>query len=397
MGRLLLDLEAVNQRSADRLKQQATDAGKGSFALAWLMDETTDERERGVTVDIATHSFETDKARFTILDAPGHRDFIPNMIAGVSQADFAVLVVDAGANSFESGLKGQTKEHALLARSMGIARIIVAINKMDAVSWSEDRFRQIEQQMTAFLTSLGFQAKLLAFVPCAGLTGENVYHKAAASKMTWYSGRSLVEELEASQPAKRLVAQPLRLTIADVFRASPQIALSISGRLETGGLQVGEQIIIMPANERAIVRGLEVAGENADYAVAGYIATLHLANIDPVHVRIGDVVCTPENPMNNISVFVAKVLAFEHVLPSFVEVHRGRLHVPGRVVELVATLNKETGQAIKKRPKVVQPGSLARVRVELQTAVPLEVPGRVVLRADGLSIAAGLLEEVLTS
>lgn len=185
MGRLLHDLKVVDQRTLDKYRKEANSIGKSSFAFAWVMDSTSEERERGVTVDIAMNHFETDKTRFTILDAPGHRDFIPNMIAGASQADFAVLVIDAGTNSFESGLKGQTKEHALLVRSMGVQRVVVAVNKMDSAGWSEDRFVEIKQQMTAFLTTAGFQAKNLAFVPCAGLTGENVVAP-APEPAAWY-------------------------------------------------------------------------------------------------------------------------------------------------------------------------------------------------------------------
>lgn len=164
MGRLLYDLKVVDQRTIDKHRKEAESIGKSSFALAWVLDQGTDERSQGVTIDIGMNKFETDKTAFTILDAPGHRDFIPNMIAGASQADFAVLVIDASTGSFESGLKGQTKEHALLVRSMGVQRIIVTVNKLDTVSWCKPRFDEIQQQVSAFLTAAGFQAKNLAFL-----------------------------------------------------------------------------------------------------------------------------------------------------------------------------------------------------------------------------------------
>src|ERR1700712_21960 len=159
MGRLLYDLKVVDQRTIDKYRKEAEKMGKSSFALAWVLDQGTEERSRGVTIDIATNNFETSKTAFTILDAPGHRDFIPNMIAGASQADFAILVIDASTGNFESGLKGQTKEHALLVRSMGVQKIIVAINKMDSVQWSNERFEEIQQHISSFLTTAGFQPK----------------------------------------------------------------------------------------------------------------------------------------------------------------------------------------------------------------------------------------------
>lgn len=203
MGRLLYDLKVVDQRSVDKFRKEASNIGKASFALAWVMDSTSEERERGVTVDIATNHFETVKTKFTILDAPGHRDFIPNMIAGASQADFAVLVIDAGTNSFEAGLKGQTKEHALLVRSMGVQRVIVAINKMDTVDWSEARFVEIKQQLSAFLTAAGFQAKNLAFIPCAGLTGENIVDKAPEAAGWYHDSSKVCLQLQAKNSTQR--------------------------------------------------------------------------------------------------------------------------------------------------------------------------------------------------
>ena len=393
MGRLLQDLRIVNNRTMDKLKREANAIGKASFALAWVMDQTAEERERGVTVDIATNYFETDKTRFTILDAPGHRDFIPNMIAGASQADFAVLVIDSSTNSFESGLKGQTKEHAFLVRSLGVQRVVVAVNKMDNISWLQGRFEEIQRQMRAFLLAAGFKAKNLAFIPCAGLTGENVLVPVSPTVASWYKGRTLVEELDASEPLKRLLSEPLRFTISDTFRGSIQNPLSIAGRLDTGNIQVGEQILVMPSGEKAYVRAIEADNEPLDFAVAGQIATLHLTDIDPVHLRLGDVVCKPSNPIASVASFSIKILTFEHVMPMRVDVHRGRVHAPGKVAKLLAVLDKSSGEMVKKKPKVVQPGAVARVTIELEAAIPLEVSNKVVLRSGGQTVAAGLIEK----
>lgn len=397
MGRLLYDLKVVDQRSIDKFRKEATTMGKSSFALAWVMDSTSEERERGVTVDIAMNHFETEKTKFTILDAPGHRDFIPNMIAGASQADFAVLVIDAGTNSFESGLKGQTKEHALLVRSMGVQRVIIAINKMDSVQWDQERFEEIKQQLSAFLTTAGFQPKNIAFIPCSGLTGENVVGKAPEAA-AWYTksaeSRTLVEALESYEPTKTSLTLPLRLPISDIFRGGVTNPLSISGKIDAGSLQVGDSILAMPAGETATIRGIEIDNEAAGWAVAGQIVTLHLNDIDPIHLRIADVLCDPGKPIQNIKTFTTKILAFEHILPMQIDVHRGRMHVPGRITQMIAVLDKASGAIIKKKPRVVQPGSVARVVVELDAAVPLEVPSRVVLRSGGATLAAGLLEQV---
>ncbi|KAI4124684.1 MAG: hypothetical protein LQ338_004684 [Usnochroma carphineum] len=393
MGRLLYDLQVVDQRTVDKYRKEAEKIGKSSFALAWVLDQGTEERKRGVTIDIAMNKFETEKTSFTILDAPGHRDFIPNMIAGASQADFAVLVIDASTGSFESGLRGQTKEHALLVRSMGVQRIVVAVNKLDTVQWSKDRFHEIRQQISAFLTTAGFQAKNIAFVPCSGLTGDNIARKVEDSKASWYNGPVLLEALEDSDPANRAVEKPLRLTIADIFRGGVQNPLSISGRLESGSLQIGDKIIAMPANETATVKGIDVDSEPADWAVAGQNVVLHLTDIEQKYLKPGDAICPPSAPIKNITSFTVKILAFDHVTPMHVEVHRGRLHVPGRITQLVAVLDKSTGAEMgKKKPRLVQPGAVARVVVEVETAVPLEAPGRVVLRAGGETVAAGLLE-----
>ncbi|KAH1635765.1 hypothetical protein KXX59_003884 [Aspergillus fumigatus] len=392
MGRLLADLKAVDQRTLERYQREAEKIGKGSFALAWVLDQGTEERARGVTIDIAMNKFETENTVFTIVDAPGHRDFVPNMIAGASQADFAVLVIDSGTGNFESGLRGQTKEHALLVRSMGVQRIIIAVNKMDAVEWSRDRYEEIEQQISSFLTTAGFQAKNIAFVPCSGFRGDNVTRRSDDPNASWYTGRTLVEELEATEPYSYALDKPLRMTISDVFRGGVQNPLSISGRIDAGSLQVGDQILTMPSGETATIRSLEVDGEPNDWAVAGQNVVLNLANIDPIHLRSGDVICRPSAPIANITSFTAKVLAFDHLMPSMVDIHRGRLHVPGRISRLVATLDKGSGSVIKKKPKIVPPGSVARIVVEMDQAVPLEAPTRIVLRSGGDTVAAGLLE-----
>ena len=396
MGRLLYDLKVVDQRTLDRYRKEADSIGKASFALAWVLDQGSEERSRGVTIDIAMNKFETPTTTFTILDAPGHRDFIPNMIAGASQADFAVLVIDASTGNFESGLKGQTKEHALLVRSLGVQRLVVAVNKLDTVAWSQGRFEEISQQVTAFLLAAGYQSKNLAFVPCAGLTGANIVNRAEDPNAAWYSGPVLLELLESSEPINRAIEKPLRLTIADIFRGGVQYPLSISGRLDSGTVQIADNVLAVPSGETAFVKGIEVDSEPTDWAAAGQNVVLHLGDIDAVHLKTGDVICSPTAPIRVVTQFAVKILAFEFVTPMQVDLLKGRLHVPGRVTELSAVLDKGSGAVVKKKPRLVKPGMVARVKVvvDVEGGVPMEAGARVVLRAGGETVAAGLVEEV---
>ena len=392
MGRLLFDLGAIEKRTMHKYRQEAERIGKGSFAFAWAMDQGTEERARGVTIDIAMSKFETNKTNFTILDAPGHQDFVPNMIAGASQADFAMLVIDASTGNFESGLKGQTKEHALLVRFIGVQRIIVVVNKMDVAEWSQERFNDIRQQMAAFLTSAGFQAKNITFVPCSGLEGGNILKRATDPQASWYTGQTLVEELDNSEPSTHALDKALRMTISDIFRDSVQNPLSVSGRLDAGTIQVGEQVVIVPSGEKAQIRSLQVDQEPQDWAVAGQNVILHLTDIDPIHLKTGDVLCSPLSPIQSISEIKAKILAVEHLTPMNVDVLRGRLYVAGRISQLVSILDKSSGAVTKKKPKIVQPGSMARVVVQFEQPVPLEAPARIILRSNGATVGAGLIE-----
>lgn len=391
MGRLLLDLGVVDERTVDRLRKEAEKIGKSSFALAWVLDQRTEERARGVTIDIATNRFETDTTVFTILDAPGHRDFIPNMIAGASQADFAILVIDAGVGAFESGLKGQTREHSLLIRSLGVSRIIVAVNKLDTVEWSKERFDEISHQVTGFLAATGFQPKNISFVPVSGLNGDNLVRRSADPAASWYQGPTIVEELESSEPTTRALTKPLRMGISEVFKTM-QSPATVSGRVDAGSLQVGDALLVQPSGEKAYVKSMLLDEEPVDWAVAGQNVVLHLSNIDPIHVRVGDIICDPAQPILCLDTFTLKALAFDFLMPMPVDVHRGRIHAAGTIESISALLDKTTGTVTKKKPKIVKPASVARLVVKLSTKLPLEAGQRVVLRSGGETVAAGLLE-----
>ncbi|KAK1725982.1 P-loop containing nucleoside triphosphate hydrolase protein [Colletotrichum acutatum] len=391
MGRLLLELKYIEQHLIDRYRRQGEKIGKASFALAWVMDQREEERERGVTIDIATNMFETEKTRFTILDAPGHRDFVPNMIAGASQADFAILVIDANTGAFEKGLKGQTREHALLLRSLGVQRVIVAVNKLDMVGWSKDRFDEISEQVTGFMKGNGFILKNVTFVPISGLSGANLVEKPADEGLSWYTGPTLIEALEDSDPMARAIEKPFRMSISEIYR-SQQSQLTVAGRIESGTVQNGEALIVQPSGESASIRSIEVDADVQEWAVAGQNVNIGLYGIDPIHVRVGDIISTKAAPIETSDRLTMKVLAFDHLMPMPVDVHRGRLHAAGRVEVIPAVLDKLTGATVKKNPRIVQPGKVARVVVKLDSKVPLEAGQRVVLRSGGETIAAGLLE-----
>lgn len=259
MGHFLYDLGQVNERTMRKFERDSQKIGKGSFAFAWVLDETGEERDRGITMDIATNHFETEHRQFTLLDAPGHRDFIPNMISGTAQADAAILVVDASTNAFEAGFDagGQTKEHAVLARSLGVQQLIVAINKLDMADWSQDRFKEIEAKLGAYLYQVGFRKSNVIFVPVSGLTGENLVKRSEIAQLTsWYNGPSLVEQIDKFDAPTRLLDKPLRMRVTDFFKGGigSSGGVSVAGNIESGTVQVGEQVMIVPGNEVGFVK-----------------------------------------------------------------------------------------------------------------------------------------------
>jgi elongation factor 1 alpha-like protein len=383
-----------------RYKKQATELNKSSFALAWVMDTGSEERERGVTVDIAQHPFHTDKMDFTILDAPGHRDFVPNMLAGASMADLALLVVDA--NQLESGMKGQTREHILLAKACGLKRVVVAVNKLDATvpkAWDANAFETVKKEVGKLLADVGFKDDDLSFVPVSGLSGVNVVKPTPSSGETaWVSktAPTLLQQLERappSGPSEDSVKEPLRMQITDVFRGSITNPLSVSGRLTSGNIQIGDTVLIQPSGEKANIRGLEISGEAQEWTVSGDLCTIHLSDIDPMHLRAGDVVCSANKPVSVVKNFIAKVEALESLLPQSVDVHVGRLHVPGTLAALISVINSK-GEVVRKKPRVVKEGEVANVKVALVDGTPLAVGDRVVVRSAGNTVAAGRVERV---
>ncbi|KAF8076074.1 P-loop containing nucleoside triphosphate hydrolase protein [Lyophyllum atratum] len=296
MGRLLYELGRLEEKTRVANERGSSKAGKSSFSWAWGLDGTTEERERGITMDIALQSLATPNRQVTILDAPGHKDFIPNMISGASQADCALLVVDAANGEFEAGFErgGQTREHLVLVRSLGVAQVIIAVNKLDQVTWESDRYVEICSTLRPFLLQSGFHPSKTKYVPVGAMQGVNLATcegNDAAPLRKWYKGPTLVDLLDVLEPPMRDIMAPLRIPISNVFKSHGSGA-AVSGRLCGGVVQVGEKLRVLPGDETAIVKSIEVDEENVPWAAAGSNATFYLTSVDPVHLHIGSVLCS---------------------------------------------------------------------------------------------------------
>ena len=259
MGRLLYELGNLGEREHSQNERASQKAGKGSFAFAWALDSSEEERARGVTIDVAQDNFETPHRRFVLLDAPGHRDFIPNMISGAAQADAALLVVDAAKGAFEAGFgpNGQTREHALLVRSLGVQQLVIVVNKMDALHYDQGRFDEIVDQLKPFLAHTGFDAAKIPFVPCGAAVGENLSKRDPNGLLSdWYTGPTLVDVLDNLSPPSRQLDAPLRLPVINVFKGQTAVASGVaaSGRVVSGVLQIGDRLRVVPGDETGIVR-----------------------------------------------------------------------------------------------------------------------------------------------
>ncbi len=404
-GRLLLENNIVDKNTYTKLKREAEKAGKGSFSLAWVMDQTEEERNRGVTIDICTSEFETENGYFTIVDAPGHRDFVPNMITGVSQADIAVLVVDSSTDAFESGfnLDGQTKEHTILARSLGINKIVVAVNKMDNNDWSEDRFEEIRDQLTEFLKITGYNEDQIQFVPCSGLTGLNVASKPSSPedqrKLKWYSGDSVLGALEKSEKFNRDFTKPFVMSIADIGSSS-----EFTGRIDTGTIQAGETVLFAPSNQAGVVDSVSVNNARVPVGIAGDNVTLKIKDVQIEEVQVGDIISIVTTEIPSVSKFESRLVLFDLKRPLLLGTQfvlfRGNVQQPAKITKIISLLDKVTGQVSKKKPKHLGSHQSAMVEIELLGRnLPLQLfkdnkqLGRVVLRKDGSTIGAGIVEK----
>lgn len=389
VGRLLFDAGTVDEQEMRKLKEKAAEAGKAGFEFAYVMDNLKEERERGVTIDLSHKKFESDKYEFTIIDAPGHADFIKNMITGVSQADAAVLVVAA-----TDGVNEQTKEHAYLSKTFGIDQLVVAVNKMDMKEYSEARFNEVKGEMEKLLTPLGF--KSIKFVPIASLPGDNVVEKSA--NMGWWTGGTLLDHLNAFETNEKPTSLPLRVPIQDVY-AIKGIGLVPVGRVETGVLKPNTKCVCVPAKTgtglAGEVKDIEMHHEKVNEAGPGYNVGFSVKGYNKGDIAKGDVLGPINEPPTLASEFDGQIFVLNH--PSVITVgyspvfHIHTAQVSCRITQIVKKLNGDMAE----NPDFIRNGDAAIVKFIPLKAVVVEtkdeIPqlARFAIRDSGKTVAAG--------
>eukprot|EP00898_Chlorokybus_atmophyticus_P006570 jgi/Chlat1/6914/Chrsp52S06586 len=399
MGRLLAELGVVTEKQMKKHVRDAAASGKSSFAYAWVLDEQVDERQRGVTIDVATVQFETPHQRVTLLDAPGHRDFVPNMIAGAARADAALLVVDASPGEFEAGFAegggstggGQTREHAQLARSLGVEQLVVVINKMDLVQYSQQRYTQIKESLAPFLRQCGFKDSSVRWLPAAGVEGQNLAKPPTDPRFAlWWSGPHLVEAIDTFERPARASHLPLRITVTDVTRSRTLNAAAAGGKILT-------------------VKALERQGTGIQLACAGDIVEVVLHTLDRTdassEAKPGDVICDPDYPIPVVARFEARILTLNLAIPilrgATVVVHAHNAQESGSISELVALLDPKSGAVAKSKPRAIMKRQSALVDITPARPICLEcysdvrALGRIVLRDAGRTLAVGIVTRIL--
>ncbi|RDX95441.1 HBS1-like protein, partial [Mucuna pruriens] len=408
-GRLLHLLGRISQKEMHKYEKEAKLQGKGSFAYAWALDESSEERERGITMTVAVAYFDTKKYHVVVLDSPGHKDFVPNMISGATQADAAILVIDASLGSFEAGMdgsKGQTREHAQLIRSFGVDRVIVAVNKMDAVVYSQERFDFIRQQLGFFLHSCGFRDSSLSWIPMSVMENQNLVASPSDARFkNWYGGPYLLDAIDSLQPPTREFSKPLLMPICDVIKSTMIGQASACGKLEAGALRSGSKVLVMPAAIVGTVRSLERDSNACTVARAGDNVAVTLQGIDGSHVMAGGVLCHPDFPVAVAKHLELKVLVLDGASPILVgaqlEFHIHHAKEPARVSRILSVLDPKTGKVTKKSPRCLTAKQSAVIEVILHESVCVvefsrcKALGRVSLRSLGRTIAVGVVTRIV--
>jgi len=406
-GHLIYKCGGIDKRTIEKFEKEAAELGKGSFKYAWVLDKLKAERERGITIDIALWKFESPRFDFTVIDAPGHRDFIKNMITGTSQADVAILVIDSSLGGFEAGIAkdGQTREHALLAYTLGIQQIIVAINKMDdkTTMYSEQRFKEIETEVSAYLGKVGFKPKKIKFVPISGWAGDNMVEK--STNMPWYKGPYLLEALDEIKPPNRPVDKPLRLPLQDVYKIGGIGTVPV-GRVETGMIKPGMLAYFAPTGITTEVKSVEMHHESLPSASPGDNVGFNVKNVSVKDIKRGNVCGDSKNdPPRGATNFDAQVIVMGH--PG--EIRAGyapvldchTAHIACKFSELQNKMDRRSGKILEENPKFLKSGDSGMVRmipskkmcVESFTEYP--PLGRFAVRDMRVTVAVGVIKEVV--
>lgn len=418
-GHLIYKCGGIDKRTIEKFEKEAQEMGKGSFKYAWVLDKLKQERERGITIDIALWKFETPKYYVTIIDAPGHRDFIKNMITGTSQADCAVLIVAAGTGEFEAGISknGQTREHALLAFTLGVKQLIIGVNKMDSTEppFSENRFTEIVKEVSSYVKKVGYDPKKVAFVPISGWHGDNMLE--ASTKMGWYkgweiatpsggkaSGKTLLEALDSITPPSRPTDKPLRLPLQDVYKIGGIGTVPV-GRVETGVIKPGMIVTFAPNGLTTEVKSVEMHHESMAEAIPGDNVGFNVKNVAVKDLRRGYVAGDSKNdPPKGAANFTAQVIVLNH--PG--EIRNGyapvldchTAHIACKFAEIKEKVDRRTGKALEENPQFVKSGDAAIVKLEPSKPMCVEkfseYPplGRFAVRDMRVTVAVGVIKDV---
>lgn len=396
VGRVLYDTGALSENDLRKLKDEAAKLGKATFEFAFAMDRLKEERERGVTIDIAHKDFNTQKYYFTIIDAPGHKDFVKNMITGASQADAAVLVCSA-----KEGVQAQTIEHAFLLKVLGVPQFIIAINKMDAVNYDKAAYDKAKAELTAKIKPMGYAVDKIAFIPTSAYMGDNVAKK--SDKTPWYTGPTLLEAFDLLIEPKKPTDKGLRLPIQEVFNIKGQGTVPV-GRVEAGILKAGAKIVFMPQNVPAEVKSIEMHHQQLTQAIPGDNVGFLVRGIEKDAIGRGSVVGEPQNPPAVVEEFTAQVVVLNHptaigknYTPVF---HLHTAQLACTVVEILEKKDPKTGQTAEKNPQFIKTGDVAIIKVKPTKPVCAEkysdfpALGRFAIRDMGQTVAAGVILEI---
>ena len=405
-GHLIYKCGGIDERTIEKFEKEAKLMGKESFKYAWVLDKLKAERERGITIDIALWKFESSKYSFTIIDAPGHRDFIKNMITGTSQADVAILVCAAGTGEFEAGFgkEGQTREHALLAYTMGIKQVIVGVNKMDSTTppYDKERFEDISKEVIDYLKKIGFQQKNVTIVPYSGFMGDNLVTK--SEKLSWFKGPTLLEALDLIDPPNRPVDKPLRLPLQDVYKITGIGTVPV-GRVETGVLKPGMVVAFAPCGIVTECKTVEMHHTNLEEAIPGDNVGFNIKGISVKDLRRGYVVGDSKNdPPKEALHFNAQVIVLNHpnkIMAGYTPVldcHTS--HIACKFDKLLQKIDRRTGKEIEPEPKEIKNQEAAIVQMVPQKSMIVEqfaqyAPlGRFAVRDMKQTVAVGVIKAV---